>query len=147
MEGCRKVQLIDWAVLVEAVQNEQCLFYSTVGNAGRGLCVSSFTLSIHLISLFTVHSFSVCLFLSLFLSLCLSLGCRAYQDLLGKPELQVTLAGRCSEKYKNTLPVPSSILLDSSTKTLQRIHSNNSDTLLSAFLCTFLTHFGFGIKQ
>lgn len=40
-------------VLLEAVRNEQCLFYSSVGNAGRGPCVSSFTLSIHLISLFT----------------------------------------------------------------------------------------------
>lgn len=54
LEACRKVQLID-----RVVQNEQCLFYSSLGNAGRGLCFSSFTLSIHLISLFTIHTLSL----------------------------------------------------------------------------------------
>lgn len=46
-----------------------------------------------------------------FFSLC----CRAYQDLLGRPELQVTLAGRCSEKHKT--------------------NSSPSDVFDSLFLC------------
>lgn len=92
-------------VFLKSIQKEQCLFYSSVGNVVGALCFSSFTLSIHLICL---SPFTPTLFLSFFLPLLLC--CRAYQDLLGKLGLQVTLAGRCSEKYKNMIPVPQVIL-------------------------------------
>lgn len=116
------MQLVDGAV-----GNEQCLFYSLAGTATRSLRFSPFTLSVHLISLFTVHSLSLSLFLSRHF--------RAYQDFLGKLELQVTLAGRCSEKH--TKIVSPSLLADSFialSRTLLREHSHNN---VHEFLLTY----------